>query len=90
MGYNASGVIGAVGKIDTGHRLNAIRSKYSRKRNFCGEFCERTETRRRMVHAGWRGQLDRAGPVNVGLVNNATAASGGLSKKGYVTGVLFA
>ncbi len=23
MGYNASGVIGAVGEIDTGHRLNA-------------------------------------------------------------------
>ena len=33
------------------------------------------------------GQLDRAGPVNVGLVNNAIK-SVRIIKKGYVTGVL--
>ncbi len=86
MGYNASGVIGAVGEIDTGHRLNASGASTPRSETSVESFVNGQKPAGEW-HAVAKDSWTGAGPVNVGLVNNAIK-SVRIIKKGYVTGVL--
>ena len=86
MGYNASGVIGAVGEIDTGHRLNASGASTPGSETSVESFVNGQKPAGEW-HAVAKDSLTGAGPVNVGLVNNAIK-SVRIIKKGYVTGVL--
>ena len=86
MGYNASGVIGAVGEIDTGHRLNASGASTPGSETSVESFVNGQKPAGEW-HAVAKDSWTGAGPVNVGLVNNAIK-SVRIIKKGYVTGVL--
>lgn len=86
MGYNASGVIGAVGEIDTGHRLNASGASTPGSETSVESFVNGKKPAGEW-HAVAKGSWTGAGPVNAGLVNNAIK-SVRIIKKGYVTGVL--
>ncbi|WOK68443.1 pore-forming bacteriocin colicin R [Escherichia coli] len=86
MGYNASGVIGAVGEIDTGHRLNASGASTPGSETSVESFVNGQKPAGEW-HAVAKDCWTGAGPVNVGLVNNAIK-SVRIIKKGYVTGVL--
>lgn len=86
MGYNASGVIGAVGEIDTGHRLNASGASTPGSETSVESFVNGKKPAGEW-HAVAKDSWTGAGPVNAGLVNNAIK-SVRIIKKGYVTGVL--
>lgn len=86
IGYNASGVIGAVGEIDTGHRLNASGASTPGSETSVESFVNGQKPAGEW-HAVAKDSWTGAGPVNVGLVNNAIK-SVRIIKKGYVTGVL--
>ncbi|WP_280083075.1 pore-forming bacteriocin colicin Y [Escherichia coli] len=86
MGYNASGVIGAVGEIDTGHRLNASGASTPGSETSVESFVNGQKPAGEW-HAVAKDSWTGGGPVNVGLVNNAIK-SVRIIKKGYVTGVL--
>ncbi|NJB60655.1 pore-forming bacteriocin colicin Y, partial [Escherichia coli] len=86
MGYNASGVIGTVGEIDTGHRLNASGASTPGSETSVESFVNGQKPAGEW-HAVAKDSWTGAGPVNVGLVNNAIK-SVRIIKKGYVTGVL--
>ncbi|EHT4163205.1 pore-forming bacteriocin colicin Y [Escherichia coli] len=86
MGYNASGVIGAVGEIDTGHRLNASGASTPGSETSVESFVNGQKPAGEW-HAVAKDSWTGAGPVNVRLVNNAIK-SVRIIKKGYVTGVL--
>lgn len=86
MGYNASGVIGAVGEIDTGHRLNASGASTPGSETSVDSFVNGQKPAEEW-HAVAKDSWTGAGPVNTGLVNNAIK-SVRIIKKGYVTGVL--
>lgn len=86
MGYNASGVIGAVGEIDTGHRLNASGASTPGSETSVESFVNGQKPAGEW-HAVAKDSWTGAGPVNVGLVNNAIK-SVRIIKKSYVTGVL--
>lgn len=86
MGYNASGVIGAVGEIDTGHRLNASGASTPGSETSVESFVNGKKPAGEW-HAVAKDSWTGAGSVNAGLVNNAIK-SVRIIKKGYVTGVL--
>lgn len=86
MGYNASGLIGAVGEIDTGHRLNASGASTPGSETSVDSFVNGQKPAGEW-HAVAKDSWTGAGPVNSGLVNNAIK-SVRIIKKGYVTGVL--
>lgn len=86
MGYNASGLIGAVGEIDTGHRLNASGASTPVSETSVDSFVNGQKPAGEW-HAVAKDSWTGAGPVNSGLVNNAIK-SVRIIKKGYVTGVL--
>lgn len=86
MGYNASGLIGAVGEIDTGHRLNASGASTPGSETSVDSFVNGQKPAGEW-HAVAKNSWTGAGPVNSGLVNNAIK-SVRIIKKGYVTGVL--
>ena len=86
MGYNASGVIGAVGEIDTGHRLNVSGASTPGSETSVDSFVNGQKPAEEW-HAVAKDSWTGAGPVNTGLVNNAIK-SVRIIKKGYVTGVL--
>ncbi|QST30929.1 hypothetical protein JRC42_24080 (plasmid) [Escherichia albertii] len=86
MGYNASGQIGAVGEIDTGHRLNAPGASTPGRETSVDSFVNGQKPAGGW-HAVAKDSWTGAGPVNTGLVNNAIK-SVRIIKKGYVTGVL--
>lgn len=86
MGYNASGLIGAVGEIDTGHRLNASGASTPGSETSVDSFVNGQKPAGEW-HAVAKDSWTGAGPVNTGLVNNAIK-SVRIIKKGYVTGVL--
>ncbi|HFK4763087.1 colicin-like pore-forming protein [Citrobacter farmeri] len=86
MGYNASGLTGAVGEIDTGHRLNQSGAIVPGSVTTVDGFMNGQKPAGEW-HAVAKDSWTGAGPVNTGLVNNAIK-SVRIIKKGYVTGVL--
>lgn len=86
MGYNASGLTGAVGEIDTGHRLNQSGAIVPGSKTTVDGFMNGQKPAGEwhvVAKDSWTG----ASPVNAGLVNNAIK-SVRIIKKGYVTGIL--